>query len=142
MGLYLIEGLGTAKDETEAAPWMRIAAESGMPLSQYLFGIMHLNGDGVAQDFTQAVKWWRKSAEQGFPNARNNLAIAYEQGDGVTRDFVTAYMWYGLALERLDAGAYRDDVNLARDRLAIRMTEEEIAEAERRTAEWVPPSWR
>jgi hypothetical protein len=57
----------------------------------------------------------------------------YALGLGVERDFVLAYMWSTLALAE---DAENADEN--RDRIAQRMTDKEIAKAERMAAAWQP----
>jgi S1-C subfamily serine protease len=56
-----------------------------------------------------------------------------EFGQGVRRDYVQAYMWNNLA-----AAGGNDAAVQGRDRLEHLMTAAQIAEAQRRTAEWRP----
>jgi TPR repeat protein len=63
--------------------------------------------------------------------------VAYEQGDGVLQDYVLAYMWYNLAAAQGAGVAAKD-----RDRVAARMTPEQIAEAQRLAREWKPTKER
>ena len=57
----------------------------------------------------------------------------YENGQGVPQDFVTAHMWYNLAGIQGDEKAHE-----YRDRIAEKMTSDQIAEAQRRAREWKP----
>jgi len=98
-----------------------------------MLGLFDTIGQGVTQDFEVAVEWYRKAADQGIANAQINLCFMYEKGQGVTQDYVQAHMWYNLAAERgLKLGKEY------RDRLAKKMTPEQIAEARRLAREWKP----
>jgi TPR repeat protein len=66
-------------------------------------------------------------------DAQNNLSGMYALGLGVERNFVLAYMWSTLAIA---GDAENADEN--RKRIAQRMTEEEVAKAERMAQEWQP----
>jgi TPR repeat protein len=127
------EGNGVTKDYAEAATWYRKAAEQGNPLAQYNLGVCYTEAQGVERDYTQAVKWWRKAAEQGNPYAQMSLAFCYEDGNGVAKDDIEAYKWLNLAAAQGNAGAPR-----WRDLIAAEMTPGEIAEAKRRSSQFVP----
>jgi TPR repeat protein len=88
---------------------------------------MYDNGRGVARDYAAAMSWYRKAAEQGDAAAQAGLGVMYANGRGVPRDYVSAHMWFALAAVNGDQVAKRN-----RDRIATRMTAEQIAEAGRR----------
>jgi S1-C subfamily serine protease len=52
-----MDGAGVVQDYTEAALWIRLAAEQGDAEGQVIFGLMHKGGDGVSQDFLLAYMW-------------------------------------------------------------------------------------
>ncbi len=54
----------------------------------------------------------------------------YRTGEGVPQDDVQAHMWYNLAAQ-LHPQRRQD-----RDKVAVRMTSEQIAEAQRLAREW------
>ena len=60
----------------------------------------------------------------------------HEKGDGVTQDYVTAYSFFIIA----DTNGH-ENAGKARDRLAEKMTAEQIAEAQRRARAWKPKTW-
>ena len=74
----------------------------------------------------------------------------YEGGEGVPRNYVLAHMWYNLAAahSRTDFADYGNNADAMyemtksgakmRDRLAEKMTPEQITEAQRLAREWKP----
>jgi hypothetical protein len=113
----------------------------------------YLGGDAVRRDYAEAAKWCRKGAEQGSVFCQRMLSDMYEQGLGVPQDYIVAYMWLILAAARLDAGlaheagtakappppaSFGETLIKDRDKLAAKMTHEQIAEAQRPAREWKP----
>jgi len=91
----------------------------------------------VPQDYAEAVRWYRKAADQGDAGAQINLSGMYERGDGVPQDYVQAHLWINLAASRA-SGETRSNGPRSRDRLARKMTAQQIAEAQRLAREWKP----
>ena len=56
----------------------------------------------------------------------------YERGNGVPQDYVAAYMWCNLALAQGD-----EDAKIGIDEISVEMTEEQIAEAQNLSREWM-----
>ncbi|WP_165793575.1 peptidoglycan-binding protein [Hyphococcus luteus] len=56
------------------------AAKAKHPMSQYVYGIMHVRGIGVEQDGQQAVKWLSDAAEQNLAIAHYALGVVYRDG--------------------------------------------------------------
>jgi TPR repeat protein len=121
------------QDYAEAAKWYRQAAEQGNAYGQTALGNLYYEGWGVEQNYTSAANWFRKAAEQGDATGQFSLGWAYEQGDGVLQDYVLAHMWYNLAAAQGADVAAKD-----RDRVAAKMTSDQIAEAQRLAREWKP----
>ena len=131
------------RNYAEALKWYRIAAEEGHARAQYEIGWMYYRGRGVDKDFTEALKWFHKAAEQGDTSAFHTLGALYYTGysprkDGVkvsilAPDLVQALMYLRLS-ETFGRHQYEDSLNS----LERQMTNEQIAEAERRVAEWKP----
>jgi len=96
-GLIYANGLGVAKDDTQAADWFGKAAEQGHIEAQTKLGFMYATGKGVAQNYSSAVYWCYKAAEQGDGIAQYNLGLMYATGQGVARDNSLALSWYGKA---------------------------------------------
>ena len=121
-------GSGVLQDYEEAVKWYRLSAEAGDSYAQYSLGQMYAEGKGVLQDHAEAVKWIILASEDGENFfAQYDLGQKYEKGEGVPKDARFAYMWYSLSAisfinNRLGASA--------RDRIAKRMTPEQIAEAQ------------
>lgn len=56
------------------------AAKSGHPMSQYVYGIMHVRGIGVQQDGAEAVKWLNRAADANLAIAHYALGVIYRDG--------------------------------------------------------------
>ncbi len=121
------------EDYAEAVKWYRKAADQGNAEAQNNLAVMYANGQGVPQDYAEAVKWFRKAAGQGFPRAQHDLAVMYANGQGVPQDYAEAYKWFNLAASQGDASASAD-----RNKLALSMTPDQIAEGQRRSSAFVP----
>ena len=110
--------------ETAFSQYWRLA-EQGDATAQFNLGNMYANGQGVAQNYQEAVKWYRLAAEQGDADAQFNLGVMYANGEGVTQDDRIAHMWFNL----LASFGNKDGAN-ARDRIAARMTSNQVSEAQ------------
>ena len=111
----------------------RPLAEQGDIDAQTAVGNLYYEGWGVEQNYTSAANWFRKAAEEGDATGQFSLGWAYEQGDGVLQDYVLAHMWYNLAAAQGADVAAKD-----RDRVAAKMTSDQIAEAQRVVRGWKP----
>jgi hypothetical protein len=108
----------------------RPLADQGYRLAQYTLGVMYVQGQGVPRDYHAAVKWFGRAAGQGVPQAQFELGKLYLRGLGVPQNFVLAHAWMNLAT----AGADPEDASYyarERDALAITMTPEQLATAQR-----------
>ena len=65
-----------------------------------------------------------------------NLAIMYSAGQGVPQDAVEGHMWRSLAAARAPANSQKDYM-ATRDAFASRLTPEQLADAQKRTHEWL-----
>lgn len=101
-------GIGTEKDEAEAARLHRQAAEQGHAPSQYYFGCDLTLGMGVKKDVAAGLEWIRKSAAQENAEAEYHLHVVYRDGDGVGKDQATARSWLLKAAEHGHHGARVD----------------------------------
>jgi TPR repeat protein len=126
-------GKGVPMDLAEAAKWYRYAAELGNPVGEFRVGMMCQKGEGVPQDYAEASMWLRKSAEKRFGEAQHNLGVMYANGQGVPVDYIQAHMWLSLAAAQGNADAQKE-----LDSVARRMSQADIAEAQRLTREWKP----
>ena len=70
VGEMYYNGLGVKKNHTEAAIWIRKAAEQGLAEAQFVTCHMNYYGLGVKEDHAEALIWCRKAAQQGHIRAR------------------------------------------------------------------------
>lgn len=98
-------------------------------------------GEDVPQDHAEAVKWFSMAAEQGNQKAKVSLGYMYKNGQGVPQDYVQAHKWYNLANVGRLIGEDREIYIKDRDRVAKKMTSEQVAEAQRLATEWEPKTW-
>ena len=129
VGSMYAEGKGVPQDFQEAVKWYRLAAAQGYAPAEYNLGLAYEKGEGVSQDFQQALKWYRLAAAQGNASAQVNLGVMHANGRGVRQDFMRAYMWFNLAAAALN-GDSGDRATKKRDRIASKMTAEQIATAQ------------
>ncbi len=111
--------------------WYRLAAEQGISHTQTNLGLMHSIGQGVPQDSTEAAKWYRLAADQGDSEAQYELGAMYEKGRGIPQNYTLAHMWFNLASS---AGLETGSRN--RDRIASKISPDQIAQAQRLAVEW------
>ena len=76
---------------------------------------------------------FRKAAEQGKIFAQTCLGYLYERGEGVPQDYALAHMWLNLATSQGQPVAKTE-----LDRLAAKMTPNQIVESQRLAREWRP----
>ena len=129
VGLMYAEGKGVPQDYQEAVKWYRLAAVQGYAPAEYSLGVAYEKGQGLPQDYREAVKWYRLAAAQGNELAQVNLGVMYGKGRGVGQDFVRAHMWFDLAVAA-STGHSRDTAIENRDRIASKMTAEQITTAQ------------
>ena len=136
-------GEGTAafnrKDYATALAKYTKAAKAGDARAQYNLGVMYDNGQGVTQDYQQAVRWYTKAAEAGIPRAQYNLGVMYDNGQGVKQDYRQAHKWLNLAASAETDKERRARAVSNRDRVAAKMTAQQLAEAQKLAREWADP---
>ena len=140
LGVMYDDGHGVPQDYKEAMRWYGEAADKGNAEAQCNLGSMYVKGHGVPQDFDKASMWYETAAGKGNAKAMFNIGEMYASGKGVPQDDVLAYMWYTLAASHFPASeiADRNNVDLKRNEIALKMVPEEIAEANRMAREWKP----
>lgn len=101
IALMYEEGLGVAKDFSQAAYWYEQSANRGRFESQHLLGMLHLNEatPDFQPDPQKAFFWIRKAAEQGNANSQLQLARLYQDGKGVARNPRLAVTWLRAAAD-------------------------------------------
>ena len=108
-------------------------AAAGDAKAQYHLGLMYARGKGVPENDVEAVKWYRLAAAQGLDMAQYALGFMYAGGEGVPEDYIQAYKWYNLAAAAGDTIAVK-----SKNRVAEKMTKEQIAEAQRLSTAFKP----
>jgi len=126
-------GRGVALDYVQAAKLYRLAADQGNIIAQFSLASMLQAGRGIQKDHAEAFKWFRAAAERGDSQAQFNVAQRYEIGIGVPEDRVEAFKWFSLA-----AGQGITDARARREKLKEKMSGEELKEAKKRIASFVP----
>jgi TPR repeat protein len=137
LGVMYRSGEGVTPDFGESVRWFRAAAEQGFAEAQNALGRIYEQGKGIPQDQKEAVRWYREAAEQGNVRGQVNLGFMYACGEGVAQNYKMAYMWFTLVLN----GPASEDRYIAienRDLTAVKMTPEDIDEAQQLAHEWKP----
>ena len=130
---FVGEGQEKAVDAKPDVNEVRAKAEKGDAQAQFDFGWMYDEGKSVEQDSSEAAKWYLQAASRGQKRAQFKLGFMYSTGRGVERNDVEAVKWLNLSA----AQGYVYPAQL-RDVLVKTMTSEEVAEAQRRAARFVP----
>ena len=124
-------------DYTIAARRLVRLAVRGNARAQGLLGFMYEYGRGVPQDYVLAAEWYIRGAEQGDPAAQYLLGLMYDKGRGVPQDAVLAHKW--LILAAAQTGHRDRDASIRlRDAVATKMSEAQIALAQRLASDWRP----
>jgi hypothetical protein len=159
LSIMYTNGDGVPKNGPEAFKWLSRAAEQGNAVAQQTLGIEYRFGRGMSQNDAEAAKWFRRAAEQGDARAQRFLGEMYEEGIGMPQDYKWAYVWY----DRAAASASKErDKNVVeaspeqraaknrlgqiilagclegRDRVAQKLTPDQLASAQRLSRLWQP----
>lgn len=132
------DGIGVPKDDEEAFKWYLRAAEQENRDAYWKVASSYEQGQGVAQNGEEALKWYLKDAgiehhgKYGSGHAQFCLGIMYAAGQAIGQDLVQAYKWLNLA-----AANRKEEAAEGRDLLAQKMTREQVAEAQRRTTDFL-----
>jgi uncharacterized protein len=136
--MYHRGGRGVPKDIDEALRWYTKAGDQGDTQVQMLLATMYYMGSDLPQDFSKAATWYGKAADRGVSEAQSMLGLMYAEGEGVPQDYVLAHKWSNLAASAAAPGKDRAEAINQRDRIAARMTPQQIAESQRLAREWKP----
>jgi TPR repeat protein len=98
-GYLYFEGLVVPQDYSEAAIWIRKAADQGHPEAQALLGLMYDGAGmlGVPYDRARAIELYLEAAEKGVGVAQFELSRKYLIGAGVPKDETIAFEWLSRA---------------------------------------------
>ena len=81
----------------------------------------------------EPLKWLIRAAEGGHIEAQYDLGRVYEKSEDVLQDYVLAHQWYNLA-----AAQGKTVAAVSRKILALSMTAETIADAQKRARDFSP----
>jgi hypothetical protein len=156
----LAESFVLRADSSQAQIWYRKAAEQGFAHAQGRLGNMLLSRSRTAAGATpaarsamseEAMRWITLAANQGDTRGQADFADVCLEDKLVKQDLVEAYKWGELASK----GSMIDVATFAgrscRDAATLKMDADQIAEAQRRAAAFIPhqpkasempePSW-
>jgi len=136
LGVMYESGQGVLRNDADAIKWYRQAAEQDDAVAQFNLGVMYARGG--SPNYAEAALWYRLAADHGLAGAQFNLGMMYVEGQGVSQDYVQAHMWLDLAGLQLPALGMnqRNSTVDARDRIASKMTAQQIVEAQQLAFEW------
>lgn len=144
-------GNGVPQNYAEAVKWFRLAANQNYADAQSFIGRMH-EGDFIriskraaerarrqepvdkgdeerlSQSWAEALKWHSLAANQGHALSQSSLGSMSRFSD-----YVLSHMWFNLSA----AQGYQPAAK-SRDEVAERMTQSQIAEAQKLAREWRP----
>ena len=139
---------GVKRDIQEVIKWYRRAAEQGFIAAQLALASMYGSGFDVPKNDAESLKWWRLAAEQGDALAQEQLGRQYliaglnklTSNRGNNREeMIEAYKWFSIAaanpIRRAPDGG--PGPGSARDDMLKYLSPEDVAEAQRRAAEFV-----
>ncbi|MCX7175475.1 MAG: tetratricopeptide repeat protein [Proteobacteria bacterium] len=135
LGFRYYHGDGVAQDNAKAVALFEKAAAAGDTESASNLGKMYEHGMGVLQDDGRATEWYRRAAEMGEPQSQFTLSVMYYKGQGVPQDRVEAAKWWNIAIAR--GGKHAEQIRGMVESAVAKLTQEEIAEGKRRSAEWL-----
>jgi len=139
----LAEAYRARFDHVNATFWYRKASAQGVANSQYQLAetLIHeatsplVEIDSKMARVAEAVDLLRRAAQQDHKRAQLRLGRLYQEGRLVSQDYVEAYTWFAL----VGKGGLVDPHSLEgrgyRDRLILKMSQEQIAEGEARVNE-------
>jgi TPR repeat protein len=133
-------GFGVDRDLPQALVWYRRAADHGSASAQRAVGECYQKGRGVAADAVEAVRWYTRAAGGDDLRAQYALGQMYFDGAGIPRDYVSAYVWFSIAASQTPLVDNRKGLIELRNIAAVRMTPEQLADADRRVHAWKPGS--
>lgn len=100
LGLFYLDGTGTAINATKAAEFFDRAAVQGDPHGEYELGRLYETGTGIKANRAEALRLYLKAAEKNLPQAECAAGKLLEKGDGAPRDVAEAVRWYRKSAEQ------------------------------------------
>ena len=100
--------------------------------------MIYAKGRGVKKNQKEAIKWYRRAADKGVPEAQFNLGLAYYNGTGIVRNYIQAHKWWNLTASRSKRQALRLKASKNRRIVEDKMTQNQVATAQRLARAWKP----
>lgn len=136
-------------NDEEAVKWLRMAAQQQDSDAQLALAGLLVDGgcEGTVRNYEEAVQWYRTATKSKNvthqAEACAGIAQMYEYGLGVSQDLVSAHMWYDLAAQKAGNGTVWQgttgetiDAASARDRIAQKLSSEQIRRSRKMLEEW------
>lgn len=107
------EALSTGKsylnkgEFSNAATYLKAAADRGSVAAQYEYAILLKDGSGIAKNTSAAFQYMKAAAEAGYTKAFRQVGEMYHGGRGVEKDRSMAEYWYKRAVASGDKAAER-----------------------------------
>jgi len=135
----------------QAIEWLSMAASQGKLFSVAALAGCYTDGRGVEKDMERGVGLMRAAADMGESFSQYRLGDLYRAPGGLPKDLAHTYAWHAIMVASLPESpsvknpatqAEMIEVTRSRlDRLAKKMTPEQIAEGERIAAQWRRKTW-
>lgn len=109
----LLEGIATFASESEKVTFqnaannlLRIAADQGDVVSQFVTGTMFESGNFFPKNPATAMHYYKLAAEANHPKAQNNLALCYMEGKGTDVDYKASIHWLEMSAKQNNPRAF------------------------------------
>ncbi|MFT4091409.1 MAG: tetratricopeptide repeat protein [Asticcacaulis sp.] len=129
LGQHYLNGEGVARDDKEGFVWIQRASFKEYAPAEYRLGQLYCEGRGVEANCAEGIKQIEKAAGRGYQAAQTELADRLENGDGLPADPVRAYVLFAMAHEARFADEKNIPASPDLQRLELRLTPEQLAEA-------------
>jgi TPR repeat protein len=136
VGANFMTGSGVDKDPERGVAFLARAGEQGHVQAQYLLGVAYADGNGVAKNALWSARWYGRAARGGHTGAQYAYGVMYGSGLGLPKDDLESYYWITLSA----SGGHVKAGELAM-RIAKRLSNEQISQAEADAKKFVPKSY-
>ena len=99
------QGLGTAKDCTQATVWALKAAHGGSVEGALLAGDLNKADCSGKRNLAESAHWYRVAADKGLAPAQFALGVLYMNGEGMSKDAREARRWLSAAANQGNTSA-------------------------------------
>jgi hypothetical protein len=128
------QGAGVVpNDRQEALKYKLVAANAGYALAQHDVAILYAR----LGNMEEAVKWMEMAGAQGYDPALYKLYSLYFDGKAAPQDLSLAFAYYKLALI-MSQRELNADTKAVLDGMLARMSQPELAKAQKMVSEWEP----